>query len=65
MSDEAKKLTAEELKAWDQYVMCAFGAITRSVRTIAGSEPSVANVTTIAIETADRLLAARRERGQQ
>jgi hypothetical protein len=61
MSDEAKKLTAEELKVWDLYFAAAVSGLLSK-----GPEFQVMyGVVTEAMDIADRMVTARRERGQQ
>lgn len=66
MADEVPKLTAEELKAWDQYAAAALTAII-DVNDELHDEPHTAayarsNDTHIAAKYADHMLAARRKR---
>ena len=75
MSDEAKKLTAEEQAFWDAAAIAAMAATITSMGTAwpsteeFGTDNAAENCFQVtaadACEMANRLLTARRERGQQ
>ena len=77
MSDEAKKLTADELKVWDQFAAIAMRSYLDGMHTNesmrrdlasagrAGNMSATRAAIVIAAEAADYMLYERRERGQQ